>query len=190
MQAYSDPRRENDPHALPDLEVWEIRASDPIDVREYSREDGETEILSAGWYYWFCFPGCMPDSDLSGPFDSYDAALADAREGNESDEDEDHIAGGEGTTLKVSRAMLVYQAGIANVFAVAAFNLTPYGREQRRLMQSSFRACEYFARGLAAAGVVVRSAACNMAGDIAGQTWSDNLDEQPFSDNFRPVSEN
>lgn len=57
---YLNENRSNDPHALPDVEVWE--------------EDG------AGWYWWNCFPGCLPDSDPSGPFDSEAAALADARE--------------------------------------------------------------------------------------------------------------
>lgn len=63
-QHYSDPARESDPYALPDLEVYYsgYPASDP------------------GWYYWYCFPGCLPDSDPIGPFDSEADALADARE--------------------------------------------------------------------------------------------------------------
>jgi hypothetical protein len=92
--------------------------------------------------------------------------------------------------LAFDRAFLVYQAGIANVFAVECLNLAPFGRNARRLMQYDFRSCESFARGLAAAGVVVRTAACNMAGDIAAQQWTDDLDAQPFSDKFRPVCQN
>lgn len=87
----------------------------------------------------------------------------------------------------MKRAMLVYQAGIANVFAVKSFNLADYGRDAKRLLQSDFRTCEAFASGLAAAGVTVRTVHCNMAGDIIGQTWSEALEAAPFSESFRPV---
>lgn len=92
--------------------------------------------------------------------------------------------------LKVRKAFLVYQAGIANVFAVDCLNLASFGREAKRLLQSDFRSCESFARGLAAAGVIVRTAACNQAGDIVDSKWSEDLDSQPFSESFRPVHEN
>ena len=39
-------------------------------------DDGET--FPAGWYWWSCFPGCLPDGDPSGPFPSEDAAREDA----------------------------------------------------------------------------------------------------------------
>lgn len=80
----------------------------------------------------------------------------------------------------VKRAMLVYQAGIANVFAVDSFNLAPYGRNARRLLQLDYRTCEYYARGLRAAGATVRVAACNQAGDIAERAWVDDSDAQPW----------
>ena len=88
---------------------------------------------------------------------------------------------------KTRKAVLVYQASIANVFTVDCFNLNPYGRDAQRIMQSDFRTCESFARGLAFAGFTVQSLACNQAGDIVNAQWSDNLDEQPFSDKFQPV---
>ena len=88
---------------------------------------------------------------------------------------------------RVTRAVLVYQAGIANVFQVESFNMANYGRDARRLLQSDFRTCEAFARGLVAAGVRVTSAACNRAGDVADALWSEDLGEQPFSDKFCPV---
>ena len=88
------------------------------------------------------------------------------------------------------KAFLVYQAGIANVFEVEAFNLADYGRDARRLLQDDFRTCETFARGLAAAGATVRTAACNMAGDIARSRWTTDLDSQPWSEKFRPVEAN
>ena len=80
---------------------------------------------------------------------------------------------------------LVYQAGIANVFAKSANAGKP--AECVRLMQSDFRSCEMFARGMGAADEKVRTMACNMAGDIAAQPWSEDLDAQPFSDKFNPV---
>ncbi len=83
MQAYSDPRRANDPHALPDLEVWQIRDTDKGDAREYTDDEGETVVMASGWYYWFCLPGCMPNSTPIGPFASSDEALLDAREGED-----------------------------------------------------------------------------------------------------------
>lgn len=89
--------------------------------------------------------------------------------------------------LKIERAVLVYQAGIANVFKVESFNFRVFGREAKRLLQSDFKTCEAFARGLGAAGTLVATGACNMAGDIIGQPWSFDLEEQPFSDKFSPV---
>jgi hypothetical protein len=89
--------------------------------------------------------------------------------------------------LEIKNAVLVYQAGIANVFEVDCFNMSTFGRNARRLLQADFRTCEAFSRGLAAAGVHVYSAHCNMAGDIAMQNWSSNLDGAPFCDRFHPV---
>jgi hypothetical protein len=90
----------------------------------------------------------------------------------------------------MKRAMLVYQGGMANVFEVKAFNLVDYGRDAKRLMQGDFKTCELFALGLGAAGVMVRSAACNMAGDIINQRWTEDLEAQPFFESFRPVTAN
>ena len=71
-QHYSDPERESDPYALPDIEVFYHRC------KVY-----DEEADPAGWYWWSCFPGCLPDGDPVGPFDSEADALADAREGLE-----------------------------------------------------------------------------------------------------------
>ena len=65
MQAYSDPKRESEPHALPDVEVF---------WAQYVWSE------TPGYYYWFCYPGCLPDSDPIGPFETEAEALADARE--------------------------------------------------------------------------------------------------------------
>ena len=90
----------------------------------------------------------------------------------------------------VRKAFLVYQGGIANVFAVDAFNLADFGRNARRLIQADFATCIAFANDLGHAGCVVRTAACNMAGDITHFKWSEDLESQPFSDKFTDLSLN
>jgi hypothetical protein len=51
-------------------------------MQEYIREavqhgsDLFTESAElAGWYYWYCFPGCMPDSNPFGPYPTEAEAL-------------------------------------------------------------------------------------------------------------------
>jgi hypothetical protein len=86
MQAYSNPSREPDPHALPDVEVFYVTrgASGQGYVGETIIDDNQTEEpLEQGYYYWFCFPGCLPDSGPIGPFDTQEDALADAQQGAE-----------------------------------------------------------------------------------------------------------
>lgn len=73
-QAYSDPELENDPYSLSDIETFQGKDYDdggalPSDHLEPDK-----------WYYWFCFPGCLPDSDPIGPFDTEDDAIADAQD--------------------------------------------------------------------------------------------------------------
>lgn len=92
-----------------------------------------------------------------------------------------------GRTKKVKlgstrKAVLVYQAGIANVFAIDCFNIDPFGRNAKRLLQHAFLPCAYYARGLAAAGVVVRTLFCNYAGDITDVRWSEDIEDSPFRD--------
>ena len=106
MQAYSDPKREKDPHALPDIEIFLAPvATCPVCGNEYpgelsderaghSRATGDScchgvpyHLGDAMYWYWYCFPGCMPDSDPVGPFRSEKEALADAREGLDDDDE-------------------------------------------------------------------------------------------------------
>jgi len=76
MQVYSDPERANDEYALPDVEVFYL---DECDSRSmFSTEDDIND--RAGYYYWYCFPGCMPDSDPIGPFATEAEAIDDAQE--------------------------------------------------------------------------------------------------------------
>jgi len=87
---------------------------------------------------------------------------------------------------------LVYQCGIADVFAVDEHLLCAKGRNgklrnARREVQSDFRSCEVFCQGLIRGGAVVLVASCNRAGDISDCTWTSGLDDCPFRDEARPV---
>uniref|UniRef100_A0A6H1ZAP2 Uncharacterized protein n=1 Tax=viral metagenome TaxID=1070528 RepID=A0A6H1ZAP2_9ZZZZ len=66
-QAYSDPTREDDLYSLPDVEVF------------YLSSDNQVNLLS-GWYWWTCFPGCLPDGDPDGPYDTEEEALDAAQD--------------------------------------------------------------------------------------------------------------
>lgn len=87
---------------------------------------------------------------------------------------------------------LVYQAGIANVFEEIPVKdtrshdpLSLYRADRVRVLQSDFRTCESFCRGLRRAGKTVRAAWCNEAGDIAGSFWRfTGFDLAPFNDKF------
>lgn len=64
---YSNSEREADPHALPDIEVFQS-------------VKGDGWNLPRGWYWMSCFPGCMPDGEPAGPFKTRAEAEAAARE--------------------------------------------------------------------------------------------------------------
>lgn len=84
-QHHTDPARETDIHALPDLEVFYLshdEARQHAHCGDEPRDDDDPENL-AGWYYWWGLPGCLPDSDLYGPFASEQAAVRDARDARE-----------------------------------------------------------------------------------------------------------
>jgi hypothetical protein len=104
MQAYSDPSRENDEHALPDLEVFQLTAQEVAErdeelIYEYMQKKQfrlasmnssvrdkmldaivENEGIEGGWFYWYCFPGCMPDSEPMGPYKTAQEAKEAAQE--------------------------------------------------------------------------------------------------------------
>lgn len=95
MQAYSNPSRESDPHALPDVEIFEAPFARVCDGCGYLDLDADAEECdcdrftdqawseSGGWYWWTCSPGCLPDSDPFGPFETEAEALADAQADSE-----------------------------------------------------------------------------------------------------------
>ena len=61
-----------------DASFCEVFHVDAADARESRRNSGATP--RAGWYYWQCFPGCLPEGggDALGPFSSMRRALCDA----------------------------------------------------------------------------------------------------------------
>jgi hypothetical protein len=76
---YTDPTQESDPHALPDVEVFNAEAY-------LTRNDPNWSLsgfTDPGFYWVSGSPGCLWDSDPVGPFETYELALADAREGVE-----------------------------------------------------------------------------------------------------------
>jgi hypothetical protein len=103
---YSDTTKQNDTYSLPDVEVFQLTAAEAAEmddelVYEYSKRHEfrlaglntkcranmmdaiiEENGIKGGWFYWFCFPGCMPDSQAMGPYDSYQEAVKAAREEN------------------------------------------------------------------------------------------------------------
>lgn len=107
-QAYSNPDRESDPYALPDCEVFQLTAREVAEqdedlIYEYMKRHEyrlatmnsktreamfdamiEENGIEGGWFYWFCFPGCMPDSSAMGPYKTKQEAINAAREENAS----------------------------------------------------------------------------------------------------------
>lgn len=115
-QHYSNPKRANDEHALPDVETFYLRDAEErsasygeallwdwtdnwpdaprcIECGEHrdspehnyqvalSGTEHEFQLYEPGWYWQSCFPGCLPNGEPNGPFDTEELALADAREG-------------------------------------------------------------------------------------------------------------
>lgn len=89
MQFYCNRDREQDPHALPDAETFELRFSTGggEDRHSYHPDDFQDDAgnsLEPGWYWHACFPacfpGCLPDGPPFGAFDTEELAIADARE--------------------------------------------------------------------------------------------------------------
>lgn len=66
------------------IEVFHVngamaRTYTTIAKTEDTRMVNKGERCYAGWYWWSCAPGCIPDSDnANGPFTSETAAMQDA----------------------------------------------------------------------------------------------------------------
>lgn len=44
----------------------------------HSRQDYDVGDKEHGWYWWACFPGCLPDGEPNGPFPTSEGAYLDA----------------------------------------------------------------------------------------------------------------
>jgi hypothetical protein len=95
-QHYMNPADANDPKKLPNILTMQVRYgycdgcdglvlgetgndTEPCEERACRHEELRVIIQHVGWFYWFCMPGCMPDTEPIGPFDSEAEALEDAR---------------------------------------------------------------------------------------------------------------
>jgi hypothetical protein len=100
---YSDPTREQDRCALPDVQVTQFTAEEAVEMLDedtlrayrkrfplagFNSRDRQRMVdaiiaeegIEGGWFYAFCFPGCLPESDWIGPFPTRGAAEQDARD--------------------------------------------------------------------------------------------------------------
>jgi hypothetical protein len=104
MQAYSDNSRESDPHALPDLEIFQLTAREVAEqdedlIYDYMKQRRfrlasmnsrvrdamlntmiEEEGIQGGWFWWYCLPGCLPDSTPFGPYATCEEAKTAAQD--------------------------------------------------------------------------------------------------------------
>lgn len=89
-QHYSNPKRANDEHALPDVETFYIQPDGTQhndDCPVYSGDDCYgMGCLTQGWYWQSCFPGCLPDGEPNGPFATEEEAVEDAQSGSDDDD--------------------------------------------------------------------------------------------------------
>ena len=79
-QIYTDETREEEPYALPNAEVFYVSQMEVNYNLQNIDPADEYTITEAGWYWWSCFPGCLPDSDAIGPFETEQEAINDARD--------------------------------------------------------------------------------------------------------------
>ena len=84
-QVYSDTSREEKPTALPDAEVFYVTIGMAFEmfgyelgINDFNPRDERLKELE-GFYYWFCLPGCMPDSSPLGPFETEAEAIESLR---------------------------------------------------------------------------------------------------------------
>jgi hypothetical protein len=82
VQFHTDRTRRHKPHALPDGEVfWQGSHCDTESHTQLTSTcHVDTCYREAGYWYWYCFPGCLPDSDPIGPFPNIFRAVRDARQ--------------------------------------------------------------------------------------------------------------
>ena len=80
MRIYSDPSQADDAYTLPDVEVFRVTEMEAIYNLQNACHANEYTIFAAGWYWWTCLPGCMPDSSPFGPYETEAAAIEAAQD--------------------------------------------------------------------------------------------------------------
>lgn len=50
------------------------------EVFEVTKANQKDFALEPGWYWWPCYPGCLPDGDAVGPFKTSQQAVDDAQQ--------------------------------------------------------------------------------------------------------------
>lgn len=62
--------------------VFDDKAGHHPFINERGEEYGGFEVFwnddDAGWYWWACMPGCLPDGEAHGPFSTSTRAYNDA----------------------------------------------------------------------------------------------------------------
>ena len=64
------------------IEVFQADVNQCHDWNAHHDEDPDAHKYEPGWYWWGCFPGCMPDSEPMGGFETASEALLDAYAGD------------------------------------------------------------------------------------------------------------
>ena len=78
VRIYSNPENESNLMMTSDVEVFHSS--------EYGHDDeldkqGE-RVYPEGFYFWYCFGGCLPDSSPFGPYKTQDDAIFAAQNGD------------------------------------------------------------------------------------------------------------
>ena len=69
MQRYEVFYRTAQDFTDPDPGTW------MADYAEVAIEENNDPADLAGWYYWYCFPGCLPESSARGPYPTEQDAI-------------------------------------------------------------------------------------------------------------------
>lgn len=72
VRIYSNPVNESDPMMTSDVEVFHSH--------EYDL-DQELQVRT-GYYFWYCFGGCLPESGAFGPYRTQGEAIFAAQNGD------------------------------------------------------------------------------------------------------------
>lgn len=68
--------KDEDGRAYGSFETFELTAAT---IAAEGLTDEEGDAREPGFYWWACFPGCMPDGDAVGPFTTEEEAIRDAQ---------------------------------------------------------------------------------------------------------------